>query len=177
MEENRYIEIVTQYSDMVYRIALHDCRNRQDAEDIMQIVFMKLYQKNPEFTGESHLKYWLVRVTVNECRRLFASPWKMRLDFMENADEIRGIACAGIFSQLDTDRERELLEAVLKLPRKYRVPVYLYYYEEYSVAEIAGALGRKPSTVQTQLERARKKLKEILEEDFDYERKFSTGRI
>ena len=66
MEEIRYIEIVAQYQDMVYRIALHDCRNSHDAEDIMQTVFMKLYQKNPEFDSQEHLKHWLVHVTVNE---------------------------------------------------------------------------------------------------------------
>ena len=59
MEEIRYIEIVAQYQDMVYRIAFHDCRNSHDAEDVMQTVFMKLYQKNPEFDNEEHLKHWL----------------------------------------------------------------------------------------------------------------------
>ena len=81
MEEIRYIEIVAQYQDMVYRIAFHDCRNSHDAEDVMQTVFMKLYQKNPEFNDEEHLKHWLIRVTMNECKRLIASPWKKRMEF------------------------------------------------------------------------------------------------
>ena len=81
VEEIRYIEIVAQYQDMVYRIAFHDCRNSHDAEDVMQTVFMKLYQKNPEFDNEEHLKHWLIRVTMNECKRLIASPWKKRMEF------------------------------------------------------------------------------------------------
>ena len=158
MEEIRYIEIVAQYQDMVYRIAFHDCRNSHDAEDVMQTVFMKLYQKNPEFDNEEHLKHWLIRVTMNECKRLIASPWKKRMEFFPEEEG------GGHGQQDDADgyermRERELLEQVFRLPRKYRVPIYLYYYEEYSVADIGDMLGKNPSTIQTWLSRARKKLK------------------
>lgn len=141
MEEIRYIEIVAQYQDMVYRIAFHDCRNSHDAEDVMQTVFMKLYQKNPEFDNEEHLKHWLIRVTMNECKRLIASPWKKRMEFFPEEEG------GGHGQQDDADgyermRERELLEQVFRLPRKYRVPIYLYYYEEYSVADIGDMLGK-----------------------------------
>lgn len=74
MEEEKYIATVEMYKDMVYRIALHDCRNRHDAEDIMQIVFLKLYRSAVAFESPEHLKNWLIRVTVNECRRMFVSP-------------------------------------------------------------------------------------------------------
>lgn len=168
MEEIRYIEIVAQYQDMVYRIAFHDCRNSHDAEDVMQTVFMKLYQKNPEFDNEEHLKHWLIRVTMNECKRLIASPWKKRMEFFPEGEG------GGHGQQDDADgyermRERELLEQVFRLPRKYRVPIYLYYYEEYSVADIGDMLGKNPSTIQTWLSRARKKLKKLLEEVNYYE--------
>ena len=64
MEEERYIEIVTTYSPMVYRVALHDCRNHADAEDIMQNVFLRLYRFGPRFDSEEHLRRWLIQVTV-----------------------------------------------------------------------------------------------------------------
>lgn len=120
MEEIRYIEIVAQYQDMVYRIAFHDCRNSHDAEDVMQTVFMKLYQKNPEFDNEEHLKHWLIRVTMNECKRLIASPWKKRMEFFPEEEG------GGHGQQDDADgyermRERELLEQVFRLhPRLKR---------------------------------------------------------
>ena len=66
MEEERYIEIVTTYSPMVYRVALHDCRNHADAEDIMQNVFLRLYRFGPRFDSEEHLRRWLIQVTVRE---------------------------------------------------------------------------------------------------------------
>lgn len=162
MEEIRYIEIVAQYQDMVYRIALHDCRNTHDAEDVMQTVFMRLYQKNPEFDSQEHLKHWLVHVTVNECKRLIASPWKKRMEFVQEKEKKeQGQAGAEGYERI---REKELLEQIFRLPRKYRVPIYLYYYEEYSVADIGDMLGKSPSTIQTWLSRARKKLKKLLEE-------------
>lgn len=76
LEEGKYIVAVETNKDMVYRIALHDCRNRHDAEDIMQIVFLKLYRSAVAFESPEHLKNWLIRVTVNECRRMYVSPWK-----------------------------------------------------------------------------------------------------
>ena len=129
--------------------------------------FMKLYQKNPEFDSEEHLKHWLVHVTVNECKRLIASPWKKRMDFCQEEEEKeQGQAGAEGYERI---REKELLEQIFRLPRKYRVPIYLYYYEEYSVADIGDMLGKSPSTIQTWLSRARKKLKKLLEEVKYYE--------
>ena len=136
LEEGKYIVAVETNKDMVYRIALHDCRNRHDAEDIMQIVFLKLYRSAVAFESPEHLKNWLIRVTVNECRRMYVSPRK----------------------------KHEECRAVKALPRKYRVPVYLYYYEGYQAAEIAILLKKNPSTIQTRLMRARKHLKISLEE-------------
>ena len=115
MEEIRYIEIVAQYQDMVYRIAFHDCRNSHDAEDVMQTVFMKLYQKNPEFNDEEHLKHWLIRVTMNECKRLIASPWKKRMEFFPE-EEREGHSQKTGTDGYERIRERELLEQVFRLP-------------------------------------------------------------
>ena len=78
VEEERYIEIVTTYSPMVYRVALHDCRNHADAEDIMQNVLLRLYRFGPRFDSEEHLRRWLIQVTVRESRRLFAKPFRKR---------------------------------------------------------------------------------------------------
>jgi len=169
VDETKFVELVIEYSDMVYRLALHDCRNPQDAEDIMQTVFMKLYTRKPEFESLEHGKYWLLKVTANECKRLFASSWKKKTDYLETFGEQGEIPDDFTENTREKEQRELILEAVFELPRKYRMPVYLYYYEEYSVAEIAGILGRNPSTIQTQLDRARRKLKKQLEEAGYYE--------
>lgn len=181
MEEERYIEILTTYSPMVYRIALHDCRNHADAEDVMQDVFLRLYRFRPEFENEEHLKRWLIQVTVRESRRLFAKPFRKREELLEEihpgtGTRERSTARVQAFGN-PADRLTEedgILADVLLLPRKYRVVIYLYYYEEYSIREIAKMLGKKESTIQTQLARARRKLKQKWEEEQPNETK---GRV
>lgn len=74
MDNERYNEIVTTYSPMVYRIALHDCRNHADAEDVMQNVFLRLYRFAPEFQSEEHLRRWLIQVTVRNPGACLQSP-------------------------------------------------------------------------------------------------------
>lgn len=174
MEEEKYIEIVTKYSPMVYRIALHDCRNHDDAEDVMQNVFFRLYRFDPTFDGEEHVRRWLIQVTVRESRRLFSKPFRKREELMH---EIQ-MGVYGTEEERTQVGEKEeagrILADVLMLPRKYRIVIYLYYYEEYTVKEIAGILGKKESTVQTELWRARKKLKEKWKEESCFE---STRRI
>ena len=98
VEEERYIEIVTTYSPMVYRVALHDCRNHADAEDIMQNVFLRLYRFGPRFDSEEHLRRWLIQGTVRESRRLFAKPFRKREELFEEIDP-NVMAAGGNFRQ------------------------------------------------------------------------------
>ncbi len=106
------------------------------------------------YQGEDHLRHWLVRVTLNECKRISSHPWRSRTVPLENCQE-----------PAFTDPVRaELFQEVMSLPAKYRVPLYLYYYEGYSVDEVGELLKLKASTVQTRLARARAKLKTQLEE-------------
>ena len=151
LDNNEYIQSVNEYSDLIYRVALHACGNQMDAEDMVQNVFIKLFQHKKPFTSEEHKKSWLIRVTVNECHTLFRSVWKSRVQPMEQ------IECS--------------TQTSMELPAKYRVLIDLYYYEDYSVKEIADILKMNVSTIQTRLMRARKMLKEKLEGGMTYERK------
>ena len=156
VEEERYIEIVTTYSPMVYRVALHDCRNHADAEDIMQNVFLRLYRFRPRFDSEEHLRRWLIQVTVRESRRLFAKPFRKREELFEEIDP--NVMAAGRREETsDSGADGTILADVFCLPRKYRVVIYLYYYEEYSIREIADILGKKESKGETKQETAGKK--------------------
>ena len=149
LTETEFTAAAERHLDMVYRIALNSLRHPADAEDAVQNTMLRLWRTDTDFAGEEHLRRWLARVAVNESRRIAAHPWRRRAVSLEEARE-------PVFQ----DRERrELYEAVMGLPAKYRVPLYLYYYEGYSVAEIGELLRLNASTVQTRLARARGKLK------------------
>ena len=168
MDAQKYTETVKKYSSMVYRIAFHDCRNRADAEDIMQNVFLRLYRSKDAPQEEEHIRHWLVQVTIRESKRLFSRPFKKREDLLWEIRPSKS-SIAKWPEVLKEERENDVLEKVLELPRKYRTVIYLYYYEEYSVKEIGVLLGKKESTIQTQLQRARKKLEISIKEAGNYE--------
>ena len=154
MTEETFERVARTYGDMLYRVAYHALKNRADAEDVTQTVLLKLYQQGDRFESEEHRKHWLLRVAVNESKKLLRSPWRRRTEPLEEAGE----------PVFDTPQQSELYQHVMGLPPKYRAAVYLYYYEDCSVQEIAAAMGANPSTVQTWLMRARGKLKLILQE-------------
>ena len=156
MQEEEYRAAVQRYRDMVWRVALNACRQTQDAEDVVQDVFLKLYTTRREFAGEEHLKHWLLRVTVNRCRTLLACPWRTRrADAVPDAPEPAQALDAG---------QRALYEALRALPPGQRVALYLYYFEGYSTAEIAQLLHLRQTAVTTRLHRARTRLRALLEE-------------
>lgn len=153
LTEQQFTEAAERYLDMVYRIALNWFRRSADAEDAAQNAMLRLWRAEEEFQGEDHLRRWLVRVTLNECKRISSHPWRKRTVPLENCPE-------PVFS--DPARQT-LYQEVMDLPIKYRVPLYLYYYEGYKVDEVGKLLGLNTSTVQTRLARARAKLKTQLE--------------
>lgn len=153
MEREKYKTIVNQYSDMVTRIAIMNVKNVDDAKDCYQNVFMKLYCCSREFNSDEHLKAWLIRVTINECKDYQKQFWKRNIDI----DEV----VAG-----KQDEELIILPVVMKLAGKYRNVLYLYYYEGYSTREIAEILKENSNTVKSQLIRGRKLLKKKLGDDF-----------
>ena len=156
MDELQFADCVEKYADTVYRVAFHSCKNPADSEDIVQNVFLKLYRETKEFESEEHLRRWILRVAVNESKKLIGSAWFRRSAPLE---EFTGTM------EFETPEESELFLAVMALPRKYRVPVYLFYYEDYPVREIASLCSLKESTVQTRLQRARAQLREKLREN------------
>lgn len=152
-----YIETVLAYKDMVYRIAFAQCPCRQDAEDVFQDVFFKLYSFDGDFFDEEHLKSWLIRVTLNCCKLLRRSAW-----FKKRAELTEDIPAEGSDTE-DSETAEAVIAAVRSLPEKYRPIVMMYYYEEMSCADIAEALEINSGTVRTRLKRAREKLKKELE--------------
>lgn len=149
-EVNRAVEA---YADMVRRICLVHLKNVHDTEDVFQNIFLKYMLYKGAFENEEHEKAWFVRVTINACTDWLRSLSRRRWLPLESALEESGIQDNG---------SKEVLEAVLQLPEKYRRVVYLFYYEGYSAVEIAGILGKKENTVYTWLSRAKGILREKL---------------
>lgn len=160
MTDQRFREAVELYGDMVFRLAYSYLKNRADAEDVMQEALLKLYTERKDFESPDHEKHWLIRVAVNECRKLLRSPWRRRTGPLDEIEEA---------AAFDRPAQSELFRQVMALPPKYRAAVYLYYYEGYSVKETAALLGAKASTVQTWLMRARGQLQIKLKEAEAYD--------
>ena len=142
-------EVVSKYSNMVYRLALAHMKSKSDAEDVFQDVFLRYISKPRAFESEEHRKAWLIRVTINRCRSLW-SAWFRK---SEPLDETMAF---------ETKEENDLFEYLAMLPVKYRSVIHLFYYEDLSVKQISKILGAKESTVRTWLTRARAILGEKL---------------
>lgn len=151
-----YQKTVEKYSYMVYRLAYFYTNSKYDADDIYQDVFLKYLQNKKEFKDEEHKKAWIIRVTINSCKKLWMSSWKRKVIPLN--DEIK----------FEMEEEIGLYNELKKLPKKYRLVIHLYYYEQYSVRDISTILGQKESTIRTWLTRARKLLKKYIKEDDFY---------
>lgn len=140
------------YGPALQRLAYVYLKNIHDAEDAVQDVFLAYLRSTAVFSAEEQRRAWLMTVTANRCRSLLRSPRRQTEPLSEE------LACLPA-------EESDLLRAVLALEEKYRLPIHLYYYEGYSIAEIAALLHRSAATVGSQLARGREKLKKMLEEE------------
>lgn len=155
--------LARQYAPAVYRLAYAKTGCQSDAEDIMQEVFLRLVKSRPVFDSESHAKAWLLKVASHCASDLFRLRWRRQeepLDENLPAPEFSEPGC--------------VTQAVLALPARYRIPIHLFYYEDYSVAEIAQITGKSEGTIKSLLFRARKLLKAKLGEEDDSEKPIQT---
>ena len=156
--EEEAARAIGQYGDMVRRLCLVHLKNPADTEDIFQNVFLKYVLSPVVFESPEHEKAWLIRVTLNACKDLVKSFFRSRtVPLEELLDQPAPLS----------EEHREVLEAVLALPPKYRDAVYLHYYEGYTAAEIGKLLGKNTNTVYTLLTRAREQLRKTLGGDRD----------
>lgn len=155
MDRENAARLARDYGASVYRLAYARTGNRQDAEDVMQETFLVLLRKGPaQFDSGDHAKAWLLRVAVQRSCDHFRRVSRRRETSLEEAET----------AAARPEGHSETLEAVLALPAELRLTVHLYYYEGYSVAEIAQVLGRSEGAVKTRLFRARAKLRDYLTE-------------
>ncbi len=152
--DEQFTRLVKLHIDTVFRVALNYLKSSADADDVTQNVFLKLWKEKKSFSSNDHIRNWLIRVTINECKSILRAPWRKS----ENLDDYaRTLSFA-------KPAQSELYYAVMELPKKYRMPIYLYYYEGYSTEEISAILSIPRATVATQLHRGREMLKNVLQE-------------
>jgi RNA polymerase sigma-70 factor (ECF subfamily) len=141
-----FLATANKHKDMIFRVALNYLGSSFDADDIVPDVLLRLYTHEKAFADELHIKNWLIRVTINTCKNALRSPWRRnRLDL----DSLTATV------EFEYKEQSDIFRAVMSLKEKYLVVLFLFYYEDYSVAEIAELLGIKESAVTTRLSRAR----------------------
>jgi len=150
-------DIYERHKSTVYRICFAYMKNSIDTEDAVQDTFVNMIKAAPPFADPQHEKAWLIRTASNVCKNALKHWWRKR----ENLEEHENL------SQPDVFVIDETLQAVMKLPDKYKTPVYLYYYEGYDSTEIAQILKKPQSTIRYYLLQARKLLRKQLGGDFD----------
>lgn len=135
------------YSQSLIKIAFAYLKNIADAEEVAQEVFLAYLQKRPAFENDEHEKAWLIRTAINKSKNMLKTGWfRSRTPVPENLSYL-------------PEEENEILQAVLALDKKYRIPIHLHYFEGYSIQEIAVIMQAKPATVGTWLARGRFLLK------------------
>ena len=155
-----YASLVDKHKNMVFTIALKIVRNREDAEEIAQDVFVKAYQSLATFKKESKFSTWLYRIVYNaaisKTRKRNIETTNLKYDIVENysEDDINEN-----LNRLDSNEQKTIINTVLKkLNPEDHILVTLYYFEEKSVDEISEIVNISPSNVKVKLFRIRKKL-------------------
>ena len=155
LDTGQFEALAMKYMDAIYRLAFSFLKSTVDADDVTQEVLLRLYRTDREFESEPHIKNWLMKVTVNECRKVWRRPFRAH----ENIDDY-------IEALVFEDRScRDLFDAILRLDKVKRLTVVLYYVDGYSIKEIAEILDTPAATIGTRLARARKELARYLKEE------------
>ena len=146
--------IIDRYQDMVYGLALTRTGSRADADDVFQEVFIAYYQSGKNFRDEEHRKAWLLRTTINQARRVTSSSWRQKTVPLSEREDTP--------VQFREPEENEVWNALRSLAEDYRLPIYLFYFQELSTREIAKILAIRPGAVRMRLTRGREQLREKL---------------
>lgn len=155
MDGAQATRLVNEYADMILRISYSYLKQTCDAEDICQTVFLKILTKDLRFDSPEHEKAYIIRATVNACKDHLKSGFFRKTLPLEAAQNLAAPQAP----------DSPVLEALKALPEKYRIPIYLYYYENYSAREIGQILGKSEGNITTYLSRGRRKLRDYLQRE------------
>lgn len=152
--------LMEKYKDHLFAVAFNICKNAADADDVVQDTFLQYHITDKQFENEQHIRAWLIRVAINKAKNINMSFWRLLKipleDYMETLT-------------FETPEAENLFEEVMKLPEKYRIVIHLFYYEDYSIREIAQIINVTESNVKVRLTRGRRLLKQVLKEEWNDE--------
>lgn len=152
--------LMEKYKDHLFAVAFNICKNAADADDVVQDTFLQYHITDKQFENEQHIRAWLIRVTINKVKNINMSFWRRAgiplEDYMETLT-------------FETPEAEDLFEEVMKLPEKYRIVIHLFYYEDYSIREIAQIINATESNVKVRLTRGRRLLRNVLKEEWNDE--------
>ncbi len=152
--------LMEKYKDHLFAVAFNICKNAADADDVVQDTFLQYHITDKQFENEQHIRAWLIRVAINKAKNINMSFWRLLKipleDYMETLT-------------FETPGAENLFEEVMKLPEKYRIVIHLFYYEDYSIREIAQIINATESNVKVRLTRGRRLLKQVLKEEWNDE--------
>lgn len=151
-------ELFEKYQNNLYAAAFNVCKNAEDAKDVVQDTFIQYHLLKKDFDNEQHIRAWLIRVAINKAKNMNRTFWRKNKVPLEEYMETL---------TFETPESEELFETVMKLPEKYRIVIHLFYYEDYTVHEIADILKITESNVKVRLSRGRAMLKEKLQEEWE----------
>lgn len=159
MTNDVFIEAVKRNSQRLYVIAFSYLQNKDDAEDALQNTFLKLWKYNKSFESNEHMDKWLTRVCINDCKNVFALPFRKHKSLEDEYD----------LSTFDSYFNLDLYNAILSLNKKERLVIILFYYNDLPTKEISSVTGINESTIKSLLKRSREKLKQKLGDEWIYE--------
>lgn len=163
-------DLMIEYGSELTSLAFSYVKDMAQAKDIVQNVFISCYQHLHQFKGDSSIKTWLYRITINQCKDYLKSSYIKRIFFLQKMDnEMRSERDPEI-ELLSKDRKSQVENMVLSLTPKYKEIIFLYYYKDFSIKEISSILKISANTVKTRLKRGRELLKKLMEErGFEWE--------
>lgn len=155
--EDLFVKIFGDYSKSIYATAYSYLNSYDDANDICQDTFIRLLKCGDEFNDMAHIRAWLMRVCINLCK-----------NHIRDNKSHANVELDDTIPYFDKTEENELLQVVMSLPEKYRVPLHLFYYEDYQISEIARILDMNESSVKSRLKRGKEQLRKKLGKEKDY---------
>ena len=155
--------LMIEYGNDVLRTAYMYVKDMHVAEDIFQEVFIKVNNKLDTFHGNSSIKTWIIRITINTCKDHLKSAWNRRVTVMEEYEE-SSLQVESDFTELEKQEESKVIQTVImELPKKYKDIILCIYYHQLTIQEVSKSLGIPEGTVKSRLSRAKEKLRKELE--------------
>ena len=158
-------EIMNKYGQEILQLVYSYVNNKEVSEDLTQDIFVKCYKSLHTYKGKSKLRTWLWRIAINHCKDYIKSWYNKKVIVAENESTYTGVQKESVEQKvIQNDEDRRLASAVMNLPIKYREVIYLFYFEELPIKDIAMVIEVKENTIKTRLKRAKELLKKRLEE-------------